>query len=151
MRSEFDRFIEKVEVNENNCWVWTAAKYRGGYGHFRRFLEGKWKMFKAHRYAYEIYKGHIPEGLLICHTCDNPSCVNPEHLFTGTAKENTADRITKKGQPIFRNPLHNWLTKEIVNNIRDDYKSGLKYIELEVKYKLSKQQISRIVNFKTWK
>ena len=151
MRNEFDRFLEKVAVNENDCWIWTAAKYRGGYGHFRRFLDGKWKMFKAHRYSYEFYKGVIPEGLLICHTCDNPSCVNPNHLFTGTTKENTIDRINKKGQPIFRNPKHNWVTKENVDSIRNDYTLGLKYSELELKYNLSKPQISRIVNFKTWK
>jgi|TARA_R110000796_G_scaffold63960_1_gene148081 hypothetical protein len=151
MRQEFDRFIEKVEKTEDGCWTWTAGTYRRGYGHFRRLLDGKWKMYKAHRYAYEVYVGEIPKGMLVCHTCDNPACVNPKHLFLGTPKDNAADMISKNRRVQGWNPLHRALSKEIADNIRSDHKEGMKYSELLVKYNTSQSQISRIITLQTWK
>lgn len=151
MRNEFDRFIEKVEKTDS-CWNWTAGKYRGGYGQFRRLVDGKWTMAKTHRYSYEYFKGAIPKGYQICHTCDNPSCVNPEHLFAGTHKDNMQDMV-KKGRRSLktRNPQHRWLSKELAVQIREDHKQGLSYAELQEKYTQSKQQISRVVRGDIWK
>jgi hypothetical protein len=151
MRNEFDRFIEKINVTPDNCWEWTAGRYRGGYGHFRKKVDGKWKMYKAHRFSYEWFKGKIPEGMLVCHSCDNPSCVNPEHLFVGTVKDNAQDCVKKGRNGFGRNPNHKHLSKEIADKIREDHKKGMSYKELQKKYDQSKAQISRVVLNQIWK
>jgi hypothetical protein len=77
----------------SQCWVWTATKVSGGYGHFGVAR----KLFLAHRVSWMIANGPIPTGLLACHHCDNPSCVNPSHLFLGTSLDNARDK-EKKGR-----------------------------------------------------
>lgn len=73
------------------CWPWTGAKKEKGYGQV--YFMGK--NIRAHRMAYELGVGPIPDGLFVCHVCDNPSCCNPWHLIAATAKENTQDMIHK--------------------------------------------------------
>jgi hypothetical protein len=149
-----DRFIEKVSKgldDEKDCWVWTAATYRGGYGHFRRLVDGEWKMVKAHRYAYEAFKGPLEAKLQVCHTCDNPLCVNPSHLFAATAKENMQDMIKKGRKAIPKNPKHNCLDRDTVESIRKDFEQGMKQAEICIKYKHSRAQVSRVVSHKIWK
>lgn len=154
MQKEHDRFLRKVMYNpETTCWDWIGSKYRFGYGHFRRKLNGKWVMYKAHRYSYEFYKKEvIPSGSFVCHKCDNPSCVNPDHLFTGTALENTLDMIAKGRKGIIRNPKHRLLSLDIAKMIR--YHKSL-YPEKPLswfaeKFQTSPTQISRILNNKIW-
>ena len=91
-----DRFEEKV-FKTNHCWLWIGSKHGKGYGHFRY----KGKVEKAHRFSYMLYNGHIEEGLCILHSCDFPSCVNPEHLRVGTHLENAHDRDRKGRQVSF--------------------------------------------------
>lgn len=87
------RFNKKYLINEDtDCWEWQNATNNIGYGMFR-WSSGK--MRTAHRASYELHIGPIPEGLVVCHTCDNPKCVNPEHLWTGTMKDNAQDMIAK--------------------------------------------------------
>lgn len=84
-----ERFWGKVErLGQDDCWEWTSVKVTGGYGCFT--LNGKKN--RAHRYAYELAKGPIPEGLIVDHICHNPGCVNPSHLRLATLSQNMENR-----------------------------------------------------------
>jgi hypothetical protein len=88
-----ERFFQKVDKTES-CWIWKGALSGRGYGSFS-FNQ---KTMPAHRYSFLIHKGPVPDGGVICHSCDTPSCVNPEHLWAGTHSENTQDMFKKDRQ-----------------------------------------------------
>lgn len=99
MRATFaTRFWAKV-VQSEGCWRWTGSK-TSGYGELQRGrrVEGR---VRAHRASWELHFGAIPDGLLVCHKCDNPECTNPAHLFLGTHKENMRDMAAKARHPGF--------------------------------------------------
>jgi hypothetical protein len=103
-----DLFWQKVDQSAGRfgCWPWAGSKKEKGYG--QAYFMGK--VMRAHRLAYELAIGPVPNGLMLCHFCDNPACCNPWHLAPGTAKQNTQDMIAK-GRANFINNLPNMKAK----------------------------------------
>jgi hypothetical protein len=143
------RFKSKYKVDLNtDCWNWTASKDDCGYGYFLK--DGR--PHRAHRISYEFHKGPIPEGIEVCHTCDNPPCVNPDHLFLGTHKVNMGDMVNKgrsKGTP---GEAHNKakLTDEKVLEIRRLFNAGYSESALVKKFKVCQSTINRVILRQTW-
>ena len=86
-----DRFISKVRLTESGCLEWTGSLTQSGYGQ----LSVNGQPDKAHRVSWRLHFGAIPDGLLVCHKCDNPRCVEPSHLFLGTHRDNMRDMVNK--------------------------------------------------------
>lgn len=154
-RSLKDRFWEKVIVQEG-CWDWSGAKTRLGYCVIRDQYPKKGNQF-GHRVSYMIHKGQIGEGMNILHKCDNPSCVNPDHLQQGTQKQNIHDMIAKgrrtkttglKGSESPRSKL-SW---DDVRKIRELLAIGdLRQKDIGEMFSVSQTAIWNIHLNKTWK
>lgn len=145
-----ERFWKQVRKTEG-CWLWMASKDQDGYGIFNGVCGGV-SCTRAHRFSYVLGTGEIPgKGLVIRHTCDNPSCVNPEHLVLGTSKENSQDMISRgrhlAGSARQREKIAK-LTKDQVKYILEGKETG---VELAQKFGVSKAHISAIRCRRTWK
>jgi hypothetical protein len=135
-----------------SCWLWSGALSESGYGAIKVGGETLY----AHRLSYVIHFGEDPLDMLVCHKCDNPACVNPEHLFLGTTQENTRDRFMKKRSASgARNGAMNRastiLNEEKVRQIREDYRLGLgSHLTLGRKYGVSQSAVQLVVTRKRW-
>jgi hypothetical protein len=143
------RFWSKVGIGrKNECWEWKDYKDKDGYGTF--WLDGSDR--RAHRVAYEITKGKIPEGKCCCHFCDNPSCVNPNHLWIGTSKENTHDAIKNRIFPMGENHWKSRLTETQIKQIRAlRNQEGKSLAELSNQFGVTKAHIWQVSVGKSWK
>lgn len=146
--SEKERFMSHVNKTEG-CWMWVAYKDRKGYGKF-----GHKKGTLAHRFSYILHNGKIPKGMQVCHSCDNPSCVNPNHLWVGTNRDNQMDCISK-GRARRNSPFgeKNGLSKLTDDQVRDIkiFSESMKQAELAIMYDCHPSNISFILSGKTWK
>lgn len=143
------RFWEKVDKDGpiirpelGPCWVWTGTfAGRSKYGRFRTPGKG-YGYTLAHRFSYELHIGTIEDDLNVCHKCDNPPCVNPEHFFLGTIADNNHDRLLKG-----RSYTH--LTAEQVIEVRRLRSTGLSYSKIAAQYGVPNDAVRRAV--KSWK
>lgn len=143
-----NQFWEKVQPT-TGCWLWVAACVEDGYGVIRH----QGKNLKAHRVSWELHNGPIPEGMCVCHHCDNPPCVRPDHLFLGTPADNNADMLRKGRGMGPRGSLSGWakLNEEKVRQIRSLYASG-EYTQkqLALMFGVVHTVISRVVRREIW-
>lgn len=139
-----DDFWAKVDRSSpDGCWPWLAGKSSRGYGSFHF---GN-RVVSAHRFAYEQTHGPLPEGLSVCHRCDNPICCRPEHLFAGTPAENSAD-MTAKGRAVGHPGLNYQavLTADQIREIRAAYAPRVVTCRaLADRYGISPMAVHRIV------
>ncbi len=150
------RFFSKVAMtaNPDKCWEWLGGKSKSGYALFCVNLsKGNRPSVRASRVMYFIHTGEHPTGKMVCHSCDNPNCVNPNHLFLGTPKDNTQDMIKKgrkfvaKGEKVSTSKL----TAEQVLIIRERRNNGALLRELAKDYSLDMTSISLIIRRRNWK
>ncbi len=157
----FWHFVDKSQ-HPQDCWLWTGSKLADGYGRIK--FQGQ--AIKAHRLSWILHFGEIPDGLLVCHRCDNRLCVNPEHLFLGTSAENMADMVAKK-RNIFGD--NHWtrqhperlkrgiehhktkLTPDEIRQIRSLFQSGVCRNKIAASFGINWSTVDRIVNKKLWK
>ena len=147
------RFWSKVDIkSEDECWTWKDSTVPRGYGHIS--IESR--PYYAHRISYCISYGDIPDGLLICHKCNNRSCVNPKHLYAGTSKDNIRDSInagTFSEFPHFRgdNSPTSKLTSIQVLQIRDLIDAGVRHKDIAKQFNIGRSTVTGIHNKLIWK
>lgn len=137
----------------SGCWLWTGPVDRAGYGFFTRYRE---QHQRAHRASWAIHCEPVPDGMKVCHKCDNRACVNPDHLFLGTQAENVADMIAKgraKRPPVPRfgeaNPVSKY-TAEQVREVRTLAAAGKVQSDIARQFGMSPINVSRIVRRLLW-
>ncbi len=151
-RNARDRFIDNITYEPNTgCWLWLGSVHtRTGYGQFGSGGASgvRGKTLKAHRVSFELFKHKIPLGMLVCHTCDNRICVNPEHLFVGTNNDNLEDMRKKdrhsRGERCRTSKLKDWQVLEIRS-------SKDRHATIARKYGVSQTTIFHIIRRNTWK
>jgi hypothetical protein len=144
-----ERFWQKVDkLGLDECWAWLGAKDKYGYGRIGRGgLGHRSKTELAHRVSWELHNGTIEDNLFVCHSCDNPNCCNPNHLFLGTQFDNMKDAASK--ERVKRGTAHHnvKLSPEKVKIIRE---SSIQNIRLSKEFGVDASVISEIKNGKAW-
>jgi hypothetical protein len=140
------RFWSKVK-KVGDCLEWIGCRDACGYGKLTR----NGRPWTAHRYAYHMFHSGIPDGMCVCHACDNPACVNPNHLFVGTHQDNMRDRDDKQRGTAGERNRHAKLTSDDVRKIRASAAMGVPQWKLVNMFGVSCGRISEIVSRKSWR
>jgi hypothetical protein len=139
---------DRMQISNSGCWEWQLAKSPAGYGYTA--VANPYKTNKAHRLSYSVFNGPIPKGLLVRHTCDNPTCINPKHLLVGTDADNVLDKVTRGRQAKGAAIRASTLTESDVYAIRAKAANGVMGKDLAIEYQISGAAISEIINRKSW-
>lgn len=143
-QKKIDKFFDKVNKIPGGCWEWKRALDIRGYGH----LTINNTTTNAHRVSFMIFIGEIPLGISICHKCDNPKCVNPIHLFSGTNADNMRDKMNKNRHPKGEDYSFSKLTEiQVLDILLNLNKPAL---EFSKKYRISESQIRAVKNGINW-
>jgi hypothetical protein len=149
LEEAIENFMEKVSPEPmSGCWIWMGNCSKSGYGK----VKINQKDLRAHRAAWILFRGSIPDGLVLCHKCDIRPCVNPEHLFPGSLRDNTQDMI-RKGRYSHRSCANHpdaRLSLSQVGEIRQRYEKGNGTI-LAKEFGVSSTSIYSIINGNKWK
>lgn len=148
----FDRFEGKyIAVPEAGCWIWEGSVSSGSMPYGLLWRDGgRGAGFDyAHRVSYRKHIGPIPDGLFVCHRCDTPLCVNPDHLFLGTSQDNTSDRDKKGRQKTAKGSTHK-LAKITEQQALEIYHSDLSCAKLGKLYGIDGALVHRIKHKKSW-
>jgi hypothetical protein len=129
------------------CWLWIGSIHPRGYG---RFMLPKQKQVKAHRFSYERHNGPVPDGMVVCHRCDTPACVNPDHLFTDTQAGNIRDAQAKGRLSIGERHRCARLTADKAKAIRVLHKFGHSQNSLAKALGVTQSSVGNVVHGKTW-
>jgi hypothetical protein len=129
-----------------DCIIWTGYVPKNGYPVFRAG-----KVIRCNRYAYLISNGEIPVGFLVCHTCDNPSCVNPAHLFLGTPLDNMKDKVMKGRQSKGSGWSVSKVNEKQVAEIRELHRKKAKLLDIAERYGLTYSGVQCIIYRRCWK
>lgn len=146
------KFFLLIEIQKNGCWFWKGCKTPEEYGYFYSLSPRTKKRIKlAHRFSFELFNGEIKDGYFVCHKCDIPSCVNPDHLFQGSQKDNMKDKVSK-GRQVMGEKMHNCkLNWDLVHLFRKEYSQGISCTNLSKKYGFHESTIADVVKNRSWK
>lgn len=150
--SQIVLFFKKIHKTDS-CWEWIGGTNQYGYGKFRigSSKDRTRCTCPSHRISYMLFKGDIPDDLNICHSCDNPKCVNPDHLWTGTHNDNVQDKILKGRDLRGEKHQNSKLTSDQIKEIREEYSHGnISMSKLGKKYSVCSAVIHDIVHRKSW-
>lgn len=149
IEKEIERFLSRVPVGDNyQCWEWTGRRNEDGYGMFDFQNTGGY----AHRYMWKLHNGEIPDGLVVCHKCDNPPCCNPSHLFLGTVQDNISDR-DRKGRTAKHRGVDNGravLDENGARKIKRLRNLGHTYKDISAMMEVSVGCVNHILNGRHW-
>lgn len=139
-------------AGRDDCWNWNGSRFGSGYGRMTLGNSKTGKLVLAHRFSWELAHGEIPDGLQICHSCDNPSCVNPSHLLLGTVYANASDRDWKgrgcRGSRQWKAKLE----ESDVRELRREWDAGKRNVSgLARRFGIGRTQVRRIVSGESWR
>lgn len=144
-----DAFNAKYDVDtQTGCWLWTASTAGRGYGQIK--LPRTRRQIYAHRLSYLIHRGDIPDGMMVCHRCDTPRCVNPAHLFLESGKANLQDMKAKDRHLRGERNEQSKLTEADVDHIHDLREAGLSTYKIAAQFPVSQMTVARILRGLRW-
>lgn len=146
IQERFWKYVTKTET----CWIWTGCKSPKGYGRIADYDGVRSQMRLAHCLSFEIHRGPIHSGLHVCHSCDNPPCVNPDHLFLGTNRDNIDDKMAKGRQAKGSKVWNSKINDDIVREIRRRRAEGERPGRLAEEFGISGPTVSDLLHGRTW-